>query len=367
MGQMHELIRASTYPGEKSMNSYFRFREKLDATFPFPTPATESKVEIEILSKLMTPEEAEIACNLSPQPENAQSIATRVCISVEKIRPVLEDLARKGVLFEIYADDPLYCLVPLMPGIYEFQVGTVTPTFAALFEKYYAEGLKDAMLGLKTPWVRIIPIKESIACQRDVLTYEEVESFIDKAASVALAECICRSSKRLIGEGCDAPDDVCIILDGWADYFVKNHRAKKVTKDEAKIALQRAEDAGLVHETMNIQEGPVAICSCCSCCCAVLRGITDSHIPTGIAKSNFIAEVTKSDCMGCGLCVERCQAKAMEPDDGIVTLLEERCIGCGVCTSVCSTQAISMRRRAQQTTPPKTVNELMGQMAADGR
>lgn len=349
------------------MNPYIRFRKKLDTTFLLPTPETESKVEIEILSKLMSPDEAEIACIVSPQPENAQVIAARAGIHVERIRPLLDELARKGVIFKVYVDDPLYRLFPMMPGIFEFQAGRITAEFAELFEKYYAEGMGRALFGLKTPVFRVIPIQQSIASERTILTYEEVESFINKAASVAIGPCLCRTTKRLLGEGCDAPDDVCIMLDGWGDYFVANNRAKRVTKDEAKVALQRAAEAGLVHEAMNTQEGTRAICNCCGCCCAGLRGITQLNIPTAVAKSNFIAEVAKNECVGCDECVDRCHVHALELDGDAVILLEERCIGCGVCTSVCSVQAISMRRRAQQTTPPKTPNDLMAQIAADGR
>ena len=51
------------------MDAYEKLREKIDTSVPIPTPATDSKVEIEILKKLITPDEAEIAGNLSPLPE----------------------------------------------------------------------------------------------------------------------------------------------------------------------------------------------------------------------------------------------------------------------------------------------------------
>jgi ferredoxin len=350
------------------MNSYERFREKIDTVFPFPTPASESKVEIEIFAKLMTPEEAEMACALSPQPENAENIAAKVGIGVGMMRPVLEELVRKGVIFKIYTDDPLYCLAPMIPGIWEFQLGKFTPELLSLLQKYYSESLGKAVMTLKPPALRIVPAQKSISSKWKILAYEEVEGLIDKATSVALADCHCRTAKRMLGGGCEAPDDVCILLDLWAVYFEKNLNARKVSKDEAKDALRRAADAGLVHSTTNSQEGAMFICNCCGCCCAGLRAITQLKIPAAIAvaPSNFIAEIAKSDCTGCGGCMSRCHVGALTLDSDTVDLMVENCIGCGACISVCPTQAISMIRRDRQSTPVKTIDELARQIA-EGR
>ena len=44
------------------MDHYEKLREKIDQSIPITTPATESKVEIEILKRILNPDEAEIAC-----------------------------------------------------------------------------------------------------------------------------------------------------------------------------------------------------------------------------------------------------------------------------------------------------------------
>ena len=62
------------------MNAYERLREKIDQSIPITTPATASKVEIEILKRIITPDEAEIACQLSGLPEDAATIAHRAGI-----------------------------------------------------------------------------------------------------------------------------------------------------------------------------------------------------------------------------------------------------------------------------------------------
>ena len=342
------------------MNVYERLREKIDKSIPITTPATESKVEIEILKRLITPDEAEIACLLSAQPEDAGTISKRAGMEAEKLKTILEELVKKGAIFKVYTDEPLYSLVPMMPGIYEFQLGKLTPDMVELFEKYYAEKHGKAVLSNKTPFARVVPIKETIPAELNILTYEEVENIIEGADSIALATCLCRSNKKMIGEGCDGPvDDICILFDSWADYYAQNGMGRKVTKEEGKNALKRAEEAGLVHSAMNVQQGALFICNCCGCCCALLRGITQLHIPTAVAKSNFIAEISEDECTGCGECVEICQIKAIKLDDSVAVLGKELCIGCGVCASNCPVEAITMTRRKQATVPPPSIDDLM--------
>lgn len=342
------------------MDPYERLREKIDQSFPIPTPATESKVEIEILKKIMTADETEIACQLSAQPEDAATIAQRAGMEVTEVKTALDEMVKKGAIFKAYTEEPLYCLFPMVPGIYEWQLGKLTPDMVKLFEKYYAEGHGEALFSNRTSFARVIPVNETMPAESNILTYEEVTSLIDEASSVALAACICRSSKKMIGEGCDGPvDDICIVLDSWADYYAENGMGRKVSKEEGQDALKRAEDAGLVHTSMNVQQGPIIICNCCGCCCNMLRGITQLKIPTAIAKSNFIPEIMEDECNGCGECVESCQVNAIELDDSIAVLKEKRCIGCAVCASTCPVDAITMNRRHEETVPPTSINELM--------
>lgn len=123
--------------------------------------------------------------------------------------------------------------------------------------------------------------------------------------------------------------------------------------------MARAREAGLVHNTMNVQKGSVFICNCCGCCCASLRAINELKIPTAIAKSNFIAEISSNECTGCGVCVDRCHVHALELVDDVAHLIEERCIGCGVCGGGCEFEAISLKRKDEIVPPPADVREFM--------
>ena len=348
------------------MDVYERFREKLNS-LPIRSGETESKVDLEIFKRLMSPEEAEVACYLSGQPEGLKTISQRAGIEVEKLAPVLEEMARKGLIFKVVsAPEPLYCLHQVMPGIYEYQVGWLSREMVELFEEYYAEGLGKAVFTPKMPPARIVPVNKSIPAELNVLTYEEADNIIDGARTICLSRCICRDTKEIMGEKCalDAPkDDICFWFDDVGEYFIEydqgRNLSRKVSKEEAKNALRRAEEVGLVHCATNVQEGSIVICNCCSCCCAILGSITRLKIPDGVAKSNFVVEKLEDKCTDCGECVDRCQVNAFElTDDSTVVLKEERCIGCGVCVIKCPSEALTMKRRPEQIAPPKDMNDL---------
>lgn len=345
------------------MESYEKFLKKIE-NLPIKTARTQSNVEVEILKRLMTPEEAEIGSHLSGLPEPAAVIAERASMDETELKKMLDSMVRKGVIFKVYTEEPLYCLVAMIPGIYEFQVGRLSEEDVKLWERYYAERAGKVLFSNETPVIRVLPVNQSITPEMTVYQYEEVEKLIDKAAVVTLADCICRTNKNLIGEGCDAPvKDTCIYLDAWGNFFAENKIGRRATKEKAKAVLARSKKAGLVLNALNVQEGSFFICSCCGCCCAGLRGITELEIPTAVAKSHYLAEISPEDCTGCGVCVESCHVRALELVDDVAVLIKERCIGCGVCVGVCNFDAMIIKRKDEIEKPPTNTEDLMGKHA----
>ncbi|KJS31222.1 MAG: hypothetical protein VR64_12290 [Desulfatitalea sp. BRH_c12] len=345
------------------MNSYERFMERL-ATVPIPSPRTTSGVEIEILKRIMTPTQAEFACLLTAEPEALNAICRRTGVSSDALGVELERLVALGVVFKVYADPPLYSLVAMVPGIWEFRMNKNTPEDIHLWERYYYEKQGAEVLGNKTPFLRVVPVKQSVPANVQIYTYEEVDAIIENAGVIALADCVCRVSKKMIGEGCDAPvKDMCIFLDAWADYYVENKIGRPASKEEARETIERSREAGLVCNTINARQGSFAICNCCGCCCFILRGINELAMPGSIAKSNFIAEIASEQCTGCGTCVERCHVKALVLEGDAAELIEDRCIGCGACDMACPFGAISLKRRTVPDSIPAYVNELMATIA----
>ncbi len=80
-------------------DAYAALREHLDS-LPAGFPPTESGVEIRILKRLFSPEEAELARHLRPKVEPAAVIAERAGMREQEMAPLLEEMVRKKKKFK---------------------------------------------------------------------------------------------------------------------------------------------------------------------------------------------------------------------------------------------------------------------------
>jgi Pyruvate/2-oxoacid:ferredoxin oxidoreductase delta subunit len=232
-----------------------------------------------------------------------------------------------------------------------------------LWDEYFTKALADEMHGTSVAMSRVVTIDKSIPYGMDIFPHEHAIQLVGDSPKVALGQCQCRFSVQK----CDAPLDVCIMLNNWADYTIERGLAVEVSKGQAIDALRRADEAGLVPTTTNTK-GPVPyICNCCPCCCFMLRGVVEFKQST-LATSSFLAVVDEDACTGCGECVERCPFDAMVLDDeDKAETSAERCYGCGVCSSTCPAEAISMTRRTESPEPFETGQSLILDIARDKR
>jgi NAD-dependent dihydropyrimidine dehydrogenase PreA subunit len=120
-----------------------------------------------------------------------------------------------------------------------------------------------------------------------------------------------------------------------------------VSREEALEVLRKNEEAGLVPSPANAQKVG-GMCSCCGCCCGMLKAIKLHPHPSSLVKSNFFAQVDEDLCAGCETCVERCQMEAIFMEDDRATIDLKRCVGCGLCVTTCPTKALSLRKKAFQ-------------------
>ncbi len=117
--------------------------------------------------------------------------------------------------------------------------------------------------------------------------------------------------------------------------------------------LDSTEKAGLVHTSNNSADKANIICSCCSCCCHTLRGISQFQNPNALTTSSYEALVNQDDCDACEICSnERCPVNAIEIED-TAFVKSESCIGCGLCVTGCPSEAIELIKRKE---PPETPN-----------
>jgi electron transport complex protein RnfB len=343
---------------------YKQLAQRLD-TIPNGFPATESGVELKLLAKLFTPEEAAIALQLKLTPEYAEEVAKRTGADPQAMEATLKGMAGKGLIrMKRGQKAPVFGLMPFVVGIYEMQITRMDKELAQIFEDYYKEAFHK-MLHSGPSIHRVIPVEQAVQTGLQVLPYESASEILSHAQSWGAVDCICRVQKKLLGEPCKHPVNVCLMFSRKPNAYEKAQHIRSLTKDEALELLRQAEEAGLVHTTGNHMGDQDYICNCCACACAILRGAAEYGILTVLEPSAFRVSVDENLCVGCDLCIERCQFKALSIVDGVCKVDEQRCFGCGICISACEDGALSLAPRpaSEVKTPPQSLGEWMMERA----
>jgi ferredoxin len=324
---------------------YQELAKHLD-NLPGGFPATETGVELRILRRLFTQEEAELSLHLTLIAEEPRVIARRAKIAPEEATRRLEEMAKKGLIYRIASPDkPMrYMALQYIIGIWEFHVNDLDVElikdmkeyFPTLFDKSWQKG----------PQLRTVPVGRSITAELEVLSYEQAEALVRAQKKFLVAPCICRREHKMVGEGCDKPMESCLIFGRGADYYERNGLGRIIDKEEAVEILKKADEAGLVLQPSNAQR-IVNICCCCGCCCQVLKNLKRYPKPASLVSTPFVAALDADTCEGCGTCVERCQMEALRLEDDCAVLDPYRCIGCGLCVSTCPTESLTLERKPE--------------------
>ena len=323
---------------------YRRLAKHLD-DLPGGFPETKSGVELRILKRLFTPEDAELALSLTLIAEEAHVIAKRAGITLEDASKRLLEMEKKGLIYGTRSKDNIhrYTALQFIVGIWEFQVDKLNPELIRDVDEYMPYWV-DIDVWKKVPQIRSIPVGEAIDSQLKVTSYESAEKLVNKKDKIAVAPCVCRTEQQMIGKGCDKPLETCLTFGTGAEFYVRNVMGRYITKEEALSILKKANAAGLVLSPGNSQEGTF-ICACCGCCCGVLRTLKTYPKPATIVSSSFEAKLNKEKCVNCGVCIERCQMNALEFENDEISLNNDRCIGCGLCVTTCPTGALTLIRK----------------------
>ena len=346
---------------------YAELAKKLDR-FPQGYPATKSGVEIRILQKIFTPEQAAVALKINPMAETLEGLAERMEMPVEEARPILDAMVDRGQIACItLGDHRRYIFVPFIIGIWEFQAGILDKELAEMFEEYSNE-LVGSVAGSKPALGRVVPVNRTIDAAMEVLRYEDLRQMLETAGEIMLLPCICREKNDLLGKTCSHTLNTCFAVSPEGG-GMENYRnvGQKLSREEALSVLDDCEREGLIHVTYNIKDRLHFICNCCSCCCEFMSSLGRSDAPHMLARSNFVARIDVEACSGCGICAdERCPVAAITADAGEYAVIDERCIGCGVCSTACPEKAISLLRRPEeeQSTPPRNLKRWYMERAA---
>ena len=344
---------------------YLQLAERLDK-LPIGFPRTESGVELKILERWFSPEEADIARQMNGAPESVETIAERVGRPAEELGPLLYDMSKRGLIFRNSRGGAFsYNIVPLAEGMWEFHLNDLTEEDSRLLDEYIDFFMTKSWYGTKTSQHRIIPVTRSLTPEMEIMPYEHAENIIRAQSKISVANCICRTEKAMIGEGCGHPKEVCMAFGTGAHYYIENGLGKEITQEKAIEILHQAMESGLVLQPGNGQK-VWGICMCCGCCCGLLKSLKKMDKPAEIAHTNFFAQNSPDDCTACGACVEMCPMDAISLEETAEVNLN-RCIGCGVCVGACPSDAMSLVQKStnDRYIPPQNVVEMQMTIAKE--
>jgi electron transport complex protein RnfB len=322
---------------------YERLAMALD-NLPNGFPRTPSNVELRILKKIFSREEARVASQLHGMMESIDAIAKKLGLSVQEARAELTKMAKRGLVwFEDVEGKPLFRLAPFVVGIYEAQLETMDHELAHLVEEYFTNGGAIGIMKPQPALHRVIPAQKAVKSEL-ILPYDDVKAILLNSKSFGLRDCVCRVQRKHLGLKCEFPLRTCLF---FSDYERRPHRYT-ISKEDALAFLDKAEEIGLVHTVSNVMKGVGYVCNCCGCCCGILRGINDWGIENSVAHANYTATIDRDICVNCGTCRTRCQVHAIAERNGISVVDKKKCIGCGLCVTGCPNNAAQLKRKPQK-------------------
>lgn len=288
----------------------------------------ESRPEYWMLDEMLTDEMADLMLKMEVRkPVTAKELAKKIKWDEEKVQKLLDEIAQIGLIEYNWhnADRHMQYVMPV------FVVGSSENL--TLDDKIIKEHPRAAEFSYQMSFLplkqlshmippggaglgfHVIPVEKAIEKNNQALDIEHISYWLDRYKArdqFAIANCQCRRSMRVRGEGCgELEDEVCILLGDYSQYMVETGKAKKATYDEVVALLKRTEECGYMHQITN-GDGPDEIFSICNCTLGSCYGLRCSQLfnQPNLSASAYRAEVTTENCVACGKCVEVCPSGA---------------------------------------------------------
>lgn len=306
-----------------------------------------SEIIPQLFQMIADSREAEL---LMAMPGTPGQLAEKVGMPVDEVEKMCKTLYRKGIAFKSFKTGSL--AYKMCRDLVQFHDASILwpeapREYLDLWQKFmeeewpnYAKVVEKIM---PKPFTRVIPVAQAVeAGKQQVLDIESANKMIQDSERVAVTKCTC----RLTAHKCDNPLEVCLQIGKAADYTIDRKSGREISKDEAYDILQKAEEAGLVHVTLNKAHVGHFICNCCGCCCQTLPLLISEGLKL-TDPSRYTARIDPELCAFCGTCRDRCYFNAVvetKNDSGeeVMSISEEKCMGCGLCYVTCSEGAISL-------------------------
>lgn len=320
----------------------------------------DSKIFNSVLKAMITPEEGELLLELQ-RPVTIPELARKVSVDENRLRKILEDIAKRGVIQPVKDSYSLLLHIMLLCHRTQNKSDEVDKLWTEFFfsEWRYEIAKQSHKRRLAGKWSthRIVPALQALAASphippEKILWYENYEVMFRRSKLILFLPCSCRTQHRQ----CNNKMELCVhvILDDDKDesqfsgILERWPHLKPYTYKEAMDEIYAAEDAGLGHLSLNFPRLEEA-CNWCECCCRVVNPLIHAGLDYDFmdpSKSRFQASIDPDLCKGCQTCMERCifgavdMIKVAGSKKLKAQVTEKKCMGCGLCVYTCPQKAI---------------------------
>jgi ferredoxin len=274
-------------------------------------------------------------------------------VTLDEATDILENLvAKRNIVGVTRADARWYFLLAWVDGVWETHI---PETEDITFVQGGING-SDYGTGSSYPILHICPVDSSIVDTGVIDPYRDWRLIVDSFESFGIGECICRKAAMTRGdaemdgytrehvwkEGASGENFIstCMVFGQYADFFIENGLAERVTKEEMIRNIEYGIEDGFVPE-MYWAQHPEIMCLCKSDMCDVLTSYrrVDGNTSNFAKASAYQLVYDKETCIKCGLCVERCPMKAISWGDDGYCVMDTACVACGQCAYKCPVSA----------------------------
>ena len=152
---------------------------------------------------------------------------------------LLSRMSQKGLILRIRFNGDVHYMAAM------FVIGILIPLknldreMAEIFDEYMKESFGRGLIGLQTPQLRVVPVKESLDAAMEIQPYDELRKIIESQKTIVLADCICRKKSSLLGHPCSKPRETCFVFGAMGEYYAKMGWAGSLPKKKRSASWRR--------------------------------------------------------------------------------------------------------------------------------